>query len=35
MIELDQTPYGIRTTGTIEGIEMSREDVMGMRVADH
>jgi hypothetical protein len=35
MIELDQTPYGIGITGTIEGIEMSREDVMGMRVVDH
>jgi hypothetical protein len=35
MIELDQILDRIGTTGTIEGIEMSREDVMGMRVVDH
>jgi hypothetical protein len=35
MIESDQIPYRIGTTGIIEGTEMSREDVMGMHVADH
>jgi hypothetical protein len=35
MIELDQTSCRIGTTGMIKGTEMSREDVMGMRVADH
>jgi hypothetical protein len=35
MIELDQIPYRIGTTGIIEGSEMSREDVMGMCVPDH
>jgi hypothetical protein len=35
MIELDQIPCRIGTTGTIEGTEMSKEDVMGMHVAYH
>jgi hypothetical protein len=35
MIELDQIPYRIGTSGIIEGTEMSREDVMRMRVLDH
>jgi hypothetical protein len=35
MIELAQIPYRIGTARTIEGIEMSREDVMGMCVPDH
>jgi hypothetical protein len=35
MIELDQTPCRIGTTGMIEGTEMSREDMMEMRVVDH
>jgi hypothetical protein len=35
MIKLDQIPCRIGTTRTIEGTEMSREDVMGMCMADH
>jgi hypothetical protein len=35
MIKLDQIPCRIGTTGTIEETEMSREDVMGICVADH
>jgi hypothetical protein len=35
MIELDQIPCRIGTTRTIEGTEMFREDMVGMRVADH
>jgi hypothetical protein len=35
MIELAQIPYRIGIAGTIEGIEMSREGVIGMCVPDH
>jgi hypothetical protein len=35
MIKLDQIPCRIGTTRTIEETEMSREDVIGIYVADH